>query len=43
MYTLDVYDYELDSPMALYGGVPLLLAHSAKHTVGTLWYMLITC
>ena len=23
MYTLDVYDYELDSPMAIYGGVPL--------------------
>ena len=37
MYTLDVYDYELDSPMALYGGVPLLLAHSPNTTVGTLW------
>ena len=23
LWTLDVYDYELDSPMALYGGVPL--------------------
>ena len=38
MYTLDVYDYELDSPMALYGGVPLLLAHTANRTVGTLWF-----
>ena len=38
MYTLDVYDYELDSPMALYGCVPLLLSHNAKRTVGTLWF-----
>ena len=38
MYTLDVYDYELDSPMALYGGVPLLLAHTSNGTVGTLWF-----
>ncbi len=38
MYTLDVYDYELDSPMALYGGVPLLLAHTPNATVGTLWF-----
>ena len=34
MYTLDVYDYELDSPMALYGGVPLLMAHTATRTTG---------
>ena len=38
MYTLDVYDYELASPMALYGGVPLVYAHSAKATVGLLWF-----
>lgn len=38
MYTLDVYDYELDSPMALYGGVPLIYAHSAQQTVGVLWF-----
>jgi alpha 1,3-glucosidase len=38
MYTLDVYDYELDSPMALYGGVPLLLSHTSTHTVGVLWF-----
>ena len=38
MYTLDVYDYELDSPMALYGGVPLVYSHSAAHTVGVLWF-----
>ena len=38
MYTLDVYDYELDSPMALYGGVPLVYAHSKHATVGLLWF-----
>jgi len=38
MYTLDVYDYELASPMALYGGVPLVYAHSKRGTVGVLWF-----
>ena len=38
MYTLDVYDYELDSPMALYGGVPLLWSHNAKRTNALLWF-----
>ncbi len=38
MYTLDVYDYELESPMALYGGVPLVYAHSTRGTVGFLWF-----
>jgi len=38
LWTLDVYDYELDSPMALYGGVPLLLGHSANTTTGFLWF-----
>ena len=33
-----MYDYELDSPMALYGGIPLVYAHSAKATVGLLWF-----
>jgi alpha 1,3-glucosidase len=38
MYTLDVFEYELDSPMALYGGIPLMLAHSRQHnTVGAFW------
>jgi len=36
LWTLDVYDYELDSPMALYGGVPLLLAHAPNRTTGAL-------
>ena len=38
MYTLDVYDYELDSPMAIYGGVPLLIGHNAETTAAALWF-----
>ncbi|KAJ3031929.1 UNVERIFIED_CONTAM: hypothetical protein HDU68_010009 [Siphonaria sp. JEL0065] len=28
LYNFDVFEYELDNPMALYGSVPFLLAHS---------------
>ena len=38
LWTLDVYDYELDSPMALYGGVPLLLSHKQGQTAAALWF-----
>jgi alpha 1,3-glucosidase len=27
LYNLDVFEYELYNPMALYGSVPLMLAH----------------
>lgn len=27
LYNLDVFEYELGNPMALYGNIPLLLAH----------------
>ncbi len=27
LYNLDVFEYELDNPMALYGSIPFLLAH----------------
>ena len=27
MYSLDVFEYELDEPMALYGNIPLMVAH----------------
>ncbi|KAJ2764160.1 hypothetical protein IWQ56_004595, partial [Coemansia nantahalensis] len=37
LYNLDVFEYELDNPMALYGSIPLMLAHSAEATVGVLW------
>jgi len=41
---LDVFEYELDVPMALYGSVPVMLAHStggdniAPHTAGIFWH-----
>ncbi|PVU96997.1 hypothetical protein BB561_000826 [Smittium simulii] len=34
LYNLDVFEYLEDSPMALYGSVPLILSHSSQHTVG---------
>ena len=37
LYNTDVFEYELDSPMALYGSVPMMIAHSAKRTIGLLW------
>ncbi|ERL92990.1 neutral alpha-glucosidase AB [Dendroctonus ponderosae] len=38
LYNLDVFEYELDSTMALYGAVPLVYAHSLKHTAGVFWH-----
>uniref|UniRef100_A0A158R447 Gal_mutarotas_2 domain-containing protein n=1 Tax=Syphacia muris TaxID=451379 RepID=A0A158R447_9BILA len=37
LYNLDVFEYELNSQMSLYGAVPFLLAHSKDRTVGVLW------
>eukprot|EP01133_Synstelium_polycarpum_P009816 gene9816-11466_t len=37
LYNLDVFEYELDKTMALYGAVPLMLAHDAKKTVALFW------
>ncbi|KIJ51385.1 glycoside hydrolase family 31 protein [Sphaerobolus stellatus SS14] len=36
LYNLDVFEYLANSPMSLYGAVPLLHAHSASSTVGFL-------
>ncbi|XP_044733910.1 neutral alpha-glucosidase AB [Chrysoperla carnea] len=36
-YNLDVFEYELDSPMAIYGAIPLLYAHGPKRTTGVFW------
>lgn len=38
LYNLDVFEYELDSTMALYGAIPVVYAHSATHTVGIFWH-----
>lgn len=37
LYNLDVFQYELYNPMALYGAVPVLLAHNTKRTTGIFW------
>ena len=37
LYNLDVFEYELNEPMALYGAVPYIVSHHAKASVGVLW------
>ena len=37
LFNLDVFEYELNEPMALYGAVPFLLAHHRAATTGLLW------
>eukprot|EP01113_Clastostelium_recurvatum_P019242 TRINITY_DN2271_c0_g1_i2.p1 TRINITY_DN2271_c0_g1~~TRINITY_DN2271_c0_g1_i2.p1 ORF type:complete len:965 (-),score=270.56 TRINITY_DN2271_c0_g1_i2:59-2953(-) len=38
LYNLDVFEYELDNTMALYGGVPIIMALDAEgRTSGVLW------
>lgn len=39
LYNLDVFEYDLDVPMALYGAVPLLVSQSMKTgTSGVFWF-----
>lgn len=42
LYNLDVFEYELDEPMALYGHIPLLLGHGlvegVGRTAGVFWF-----
>jgi alpha 1,3-glucosidase len=37
LYNFDVFEYELDNPMALYGSVPFLMAHKSGRTTGALF------
>ncbi|XP_035696628.1 neutral alpha-glucosidase AB-like isoform X1 [Branchiostoma floridae] len=37
LYNLDVFEYELHNPMALYGSIPVMIAHNAQRTVGLFW------
>lgn len=37
LYNSDVFEYEMDSPMTLYGAIPLLQAHKKDSTVGVFW------
>ncbi|KJE88713.1 neutral alpha-glucosidase AB [Capsaspora owczarzaki ATCC 30864] len=37
LFNLDVFEYELDNPMALYGSIPFMVAHAATHSTGVFW------
>ncbi len=37
MYNTDVFEYELDSPMTLYGSIPFMQAHRKDSSVGLFW------
>ncbi|KAL0994088.1 hypothetical protein UPYG_G00117620 [Umbra pygmaea] len=37
LYNLDVFQYELSNPMALYGAVPVLISHNTRRTMGLFW------
>lgn len=37
LFNLDVFEYELDETMALYGSIPYIVSHSSKITAGVFW------
>lgn len=37
LYNLDVFEYETDNPMALYGSIPFMLGHSKNSTAAVFW------
>ncbi|CEI89646.1 Putative Alpha 1,3-glucosidase [Rhizopus microsporus] len=37
LYNTDVFEYALDSPTALYGSVPFMIAHKRKMSAGIFW------
>ncbi|KIV86341.1 hypothetical protein PV11_01956 [Exophiala sideris] len=37
MYNSDIFEYELDSPMTLYGSIPFMQAHKKDSTIGVFW------
>lgn len=37
LYNSDVFEYELDSPMTLYGSIPFMQAHNKDGTIGVFW------
>ncbi|VDK85676.1 unnamed protein product [Litomosoides sigmodontis] len=37
LYNLDVFEFEINELMSLYGSVPFLLAHNKEHSLGLLW------
>ncbi|KAJ9049304.1 glucosidase II [Entomophthora muscae] len=37
LYNLDVFEYEVDNPMALYGSIPFMVAHRKGSSAGVFW------
>ncbi|KAI9505397.1 glycosyl hydrolases family 31-domain-containing protein [Coemansia spiralis] len=37
LWNLDVFGYELDDPISLYGSIPFMVAHNIDTTVGVFW------
>nr|CAD7567836.1 unnamed protein product [Timema californicum] len=37
LYNLDVFEYEINNGMSLYGAIPLIVAHGVTHTTGVFW------
>lgn len=37
LYNLDVFEYEIESTMALYAAIPFVTAHNAENTLGVFW------
>ena len=37
LYNSDVFEYEMNSPMTLYGAIPFMQAHRKNSTVGVFW------
>ncbi|OAF65383.1 hypothetical protein A3Q56_06918, partial [Intoshia linei] len=37
LYNLDVFEYELNSRMAIYGSIPYIIAHGLNRTMGMFW------
>ncbi|CAG8826746.1 13452_t:CDS:1, partial [Dentiscutata erythropus] len=37
LYNLDVFEYELDNPMSLYGSIPFMMAHRKGASAAILW------
>jgi len=37
LYNLDVFEYELNDPLGLYGSVPLIVSSSESHSSAVLW------
>ncbi|KAG9291649.1 hypothetical protein G9A89_022068 [Geosiphon pyriformis] len=37
LYNLDVFEYDMDSPMSLYGSIPFMMAHRKGATAAILW------